>query len=889
MDYKRRLHALPRWAPRVLAGGVPLILLSLLRCASDDAANARAHDDAGADAHIPYDDDTERLEHCSYEAAPTRAVSGSPAPTTLQAGFASGHLELPIGTPMGGYGARTTVLGGKGASIAVDGRVARFATRFIPSVGTHDVPRVDALALEAGGESLIVLRTDALLITETVVFAIERAIAKDGSMRGRVILAASHTHSGWSNWIPSLALVPGIDSPRKDLFDKVVAVHADVARAAIAQLAPARIGFAVDPTADPKNEISHDRRTENDDILGPDGNTAGQDKDHAVWALRVDRSDGSPLAALLAFPIHGTRGGEHNPLVSSDAPGAIQRSLSQRLGYPVLHLQGAAGDVSPGGPTGRTACPDSRRCLDAPNLEVVGAMAADMFEGLIAGIQTHDKLALEVVTRSFYVGRAGIVTRPDGRELYYPPPGDYEADRILFDESGIIASPLDEFNAPHGAALCGKLGGGSLMPLPGTVGLGAYASCNDVERLAPSIAALYDLPSVKTPVCDTTRATSSAVRFDTGSGSPLLLLSVPGEPTAPFAAYLRNRSPAGPDRTLLLGYAQDHVGYVLTAEDWLAGGYEPSINIWGPLEGEMVLDGILEGAELAWTPEREDPERGTSRFTEFPFPELPAVVPVVTSDHGTVPTQAPATLFLPDVTSPLAGAQPDALVPRATGVAHFVWLGGDPAVDFPHVIVERETSGGVFEPVRDSRGEAASSAGGAVVLTYTPDPVNAQAPAHHYYVATWQTVPPDTLSMNAPALPYSLPLGHYRLSVSGRARASTGTVGYVVSSQTFEVVAASLTTAKATRAAGNISITALLGNAPGMRALRVGSSDQNVPLLGPWNVTVAFATGPSKTMKVTPTPEGQGDLALNAGDAATAINLEVRDSAGNGGVIPVED
>ena len=36
----------------------------------------------------------------------------------------------------------------------------------------------------------------------------------------------------------------------------------------------------------------------------------------------------------------------------------------------------------------------------------------------------------------------------------------------------------------------------------------------------------------------------------------------------------------------MVGYAQDHEGYLLLAEDWLVGGGdEPGINVWGPLQG----------------------------------------------------------------------------------------------------------------------------------------------------------------------------------------------------------------------------------------------------------------------------------------------------------------
>ena len=42
------------------------------------------------------------------------------------------------------------------------------------------------------------------------------------------------------------------------------------------------------------------------------------------------------------------------------------------------------------------------------------------------------------------------------------------------------------------------------------------------------------------------------------------------------------------DHTVLLGYSQGHVGYMLRPEDWMMGGYEPSVTFWGPLAAEHI-------------------------------------------------------------------------------------------------------------------------------------------------------------------------------------------------------------------------------------------------------------------------------------------------------------
>src|SRR5262249_14372083 len=158
-----------------------------------------------------------------------------------------------------------------------------------------------------------------------------------------------------------------------------------------------------------------------------------------------------------------------------------------------------------------------------------------------------------------------------------------------------------------------------------------YSSCLELSKGRDIVFGLFGVTDTSPlPLCDTVRATATAVRFTGTDSGDWLMVTAPGEPTAPFASYLRGRSPAGPDKTLLIGYADDHIGYLLTAEDWLMGGYEPSINLWGPLEGEMIIDGVIDTAKIAWTPEREDPETTSSRFLNWQFPTAPPVKELVT-------------------------------------------------------------------------------------------------------------------------------------------------------------------------------------------------------------------------------------------------------------------
>ena len=827
------------------------------------------------------------LAHCQFEPAPERPSKPANAPTDVKAGYGAAVLPMPIGTPVGGYASRAIGLGG---AKPVDDRPRRFGKSLVPTVGIHDAPRAEALALEAGGERVVVVRVDAPLLNENTLFELESKVASDGSMRGRIIMTASHSHAAWAGYQPSFILMPGVDRPKSALAERAIAAMADAVKQALDGLAPAKIGVTVEKNFDPNDEVNRDRRGENNTIHGPDGNDAGKGKDPTLWVLRVDKADGAPLAALVDFPIHGTIGGGDNPLVSTDAPGAIARALSAELGYPVMHVQGAAGDVSPAGHEGRNACPDSLRCLDIPRLETLGARATELIAPIIGGVQTGDKAALEIVTRSYYIGREGVVKRPDGTELRYAPydPNveEYVPDGVFLDENGKVKSPIDEFNTYAGAGLCGEQTGlGAIAGLPGAISMPVYGSCLEIAEGGSIIFGIFDVDTeMPLPLCDSVRTTAAALRISGTPTGDYLVVTAPGEPVAPWAAYLRSLSPAGPDRTLLIGYADDHVGYILTGEDWLAGGYEPSINVWGPLEGEQILAGVLEAAKLAWTPEIEDPEVGSSRFAAWKYPDEAPITKLETTDHGTLASASPA-LFWPDTAMAEVSA---AEVPRAVGAARFAWYGGDPAVDMPVVFLEREAALGMYQPLADVKGRPATSYEGAIVTTYSPDPVNAEAPEHHVYTATWQPVPPDLYSAQKPMLPFSLPLGKYRFRVKGKALAAAGETTYEITSPPFEVVAAPLSPAStATRGASSVDLVANLGTAPGLRALRVGPSDTGVPLLGPWTVTVTFANNQTKVVEVDPDAEGKASVPLTMQEALDAQSVEIRDVAGNGGLLSV--
>jgi hypothetical protein len=76
--------------------------------------------------------------------------------------------------------------------------------------------------------------------------------------------------------------------------------------------------------------------------LNPDGPV-----DRRIGLLRIDKADGTPLALIANYPIHGTVLGEGNLQISGDAPGIVSQYVEQQTGAPLLFINGAAGNLAP--------------------------------------------------------------------------------------------------------------------------------------------------------------------------------------------------------------------------------------------------------------------------------------------------------------------------------------------------------------------------------------------------------------------------------------------------------------------------------------------------------------------------------------------------------------
>ncbi len=730
-------------------------------------------------------------------------------PGAPRAGAAEAYLELPIGTALGCYSGRGLL-----GLARRDRRQGGYNVGFDESTGIHTRPTIKALWLNNGDADLLVIKFDACMSNDALIADVTRRVeeATGSELQGRVTLSASHTHSGYGCYQDQWHWYLGTDRYNHEIFERTASQIAAVAVEAHDSLQDAKIGAGWAFDWDPNNRVYRDRRGDN----GADANTGREElivwddqsdwetgKDPHLGMIRVDDMNDEPIAVAVVFGMHGIIMDVDNSIVSTDSSGGFETVLQEEFGPDTvfMHLQGAGGDASPAG---------SDR--DWAKMESIGHHGKDAVLELFDAVPTSaEPISLEVASRHLWQNYDDIqVTRNGTVDWSYVPttsPDYGTADGQIFGDAGEILSPLDEFHDAEGAVFCGE----EVPLLPGA-GLNTtvypYEGCVRVSGIVGLVAGLFNF-NVETEVpplpfredykAGTTTSLIGPLPTLTEEGAtetrPLMMGFFPGEPVAMYTEQWRRRVQAelGYEHPLLVGYSQDHEGYLLITEDWLRGGYEPSINTMGPLQGDHIMEGVLDYSGQFLGNEVHDDPDPLGHFAppvysaeDYTLPTHHAVFddivlqPDPTPDAGTRTFDRYDEFYIPrhlridadgDGREDRTTFDPfPAQVPRVQGLLEFAWIGGDAMVDPPHVYLEVDNAGS-WERVTSVAGRPISEAGPDIQVGYTPDPLFPHdALQTHYYYAAWQAVG----HVNDRA---SLPLGTYRFHVEG--------LKYVGDSQTW--------------------------------------------------------------------------------------------------------
>ncbi len=287
----------------------------------------------------------------------------------FQAGVATMEVTPPVGVPLAGYG------GGDRRMKIPDFDPTNYHTWLVPSEGVLDPIYAKAIVLSDGDTKVAFLSLDVVATVDEVVTLVAK-YARDmgGSIpKENIFVFSSHTHSGpgaisgltWWELIGADELVPSI---QKEFAQKCASLLVQAEKSMV----PARFGSA----SGILKEATTNRRASGSPNITPDM------IDDELGILRIDALDGTPIAMVWNFAIHGTAHYTSNLEYSADIMGAASAKIEAELNIPALFANGAEGDIRPakGGPAG---------------IEQISPLIAAKAKEVFEGITTSPDVTLE--------------------------------------------------------------------------------------------------------------------------------------------------------------------------------------------------------------------------------------------------------------------------------------------------------------------------------------------------------------------------------------------------------------------------------------------------------------------------------------------------------------
>jgi neutral ceramidase len=215
------------------------------------------------------------------------------------------------------------------------------------STGVHDRLYHRIIAMDDGKTQFFLISTDIAEISPGFYDQVMRELEKQTGIEAlQVWWIVTHTHSAPEVGPPGL---DGVFMPERyqhgsnDEYSAHVKMELiEGIKQARAKLEPARLGVGLGFALANINRRARD--VEGPAFLGlnPDGPV-----DRRIGLFRLEKADGTLLALIANYAMHGTVLGEENKLISGDAPGIVADYVEEKLGAPMLYIQGAAGNMAP--------------------------------------------------------------------------------------------------------------------------------------------------------------------------------------------------------------------------------------------------------------------------------------------------------------------------------------------------------------------------------------------------------------------------------------------------------------------------------------------------------------------------------------------------------------
>ncbi len=654
---------------------------------------------------------TTASETTASETTAGESTTGDLPLTPLQAGVAVRYLDRPVGISMAGYGGR------------VGSNDTAWTGIFYGTKGFYGYPTIKAMAMRSEQGELVVLMKTPMMssesgVTDATIAKVQELYGID--LAGRVLMGGTHSHHAHGRYwrLPDIFGAVGADTPDEEVIDLLATEFAMTIKAAIDDIGDAEWAYTYLEDWDPDDKVHGDRRSANNPLYG---------KDPRLLLLALRRPDGTPMATMINFGMHGISVAFENELLTEDAPGGVELEFEEyfyaQTGTPILGLfaQSGGGDSSPRG--GFLA-----HQSDTQKIELIGTTAAKVIYAAYQTLEWDDNP--EIVVRSQRV------------DLTYAKFG--------YDQNGEFSGTLLDLipiDYTWGGWQCTGVAGDEDLA---TSMEGKPKQCIPVDTLL--------LGAVPNPEVHQTYLSTAKI-------GPLVILTMPGEPAYSIVKYAREAlamrsTPEQPLDLMVWGYAQDHLLYFTAPDDWYQGGYESEMSLWGPYAGKfmvdrnmVMIDAILAGQTSPAFVE-ENPNLQTGGSFEPRGWEI-------SGNSGIV---------LDDVIS-------DKL---RTELVRFRFGGGDPTLGSPNVRVQFDDGQGNFVDVPSPSGWADypyDNSRNHMITHFEPDPPPNNAVAaqrDHEWSIDWE-------------IPADFPAGIYRLVATGPYWSGNVLGDYEAVSSVFEI------------------------------------------------------------------------------------------------------
>jgi neutral ceramidase len=219
------------------------------------------------------------------------------------------------------------------------------------SDGIHDHIYQRVAALDDGKTTIYFVSTEIAVMSPAYFDKVAQDIQMElGISPQSIWWTATHTHSAPEVGPPG---VPAIFMPERykqastgesnpDYTKFIEATLIDQVRVARQKLQPARLGIGLGFSTANINRRAVDVGGKIDLGMNPD-----RPVDRQIGLIRLETLNGALIGLLANYPIHGTVLGGENLKISGDAPGVVAKYVEEKLGAPMLFINGAEGDVAP--------------------------------------------------------------------------------------------------------------------------------------------------------------------------------------------------------------------------------------------------------------------------------------------------------------------------------------------------------------------------------------------------------------------------------------------------------------------------------------------------------------------------------------------------------------